>query len=496
MFFEIKEKPYGATSGAPIFNEILIPYHSGIYAQRKFNIKLLVEWIQKTPEALGIIRAMANDIVTKISFKAVDKKKTGRPSNKDPQERVLRAEMFAAQQRIKEIQLANAIDWFMTGDFYTWIGMFTDEQIKELVKKVYISRGLEFKESEFKIRDFLDEDAQRIKSINYAASETVEIDYTEEEILGYVQTTYSSFTAQNQLISPNLSVGAKRRYWEPEQIIHGKFMEMSGKVYGFTPMYADSSVIRTLGLIKDYIGMWFEKGGIPDFMFMFESMGFTNKQNIDALKESLQAYNAGAQLRGNFVGETTGKFQAIQLNKFDKDLEFRQLMIMYAGVLAFSVGFPSTRLKAIIGSDIKGSTGETDAETDAYERNLENMQDYILGLWNTQFWIPYFGVEQKFSRGYRQNEIREVQRDTQKAAYINSLAKGVKIKLSESYIKEYLGLNDEDVDEIEYSSLEEQSLAAKGILPNNKVLKGQASQAYQEEKRKQAPTDKNKQIGS
>lgn len=197
---------------------------------------------------------------------------------------------------------------------------------------------------------------------------------------------------------------------------------------------------------------------------------------------------------GNLVGETSGKFQSIQLSKFDKDMEFRQLMVMYAGLLAFSVGFPSVRLKAIIGADVKGSTGETDAETDAYQRNLENMQDYILNLWNTQLWIPHFGVVQSFSRGYRQDEVREVQRDVQKIGYLKSVDPTLKIELADEYVTKYLNLSENDFKEIKHE--EEDPLAMKGMMPNNKVIKGPASQAHQEEKRKQAPKDINKQAGS
>ncbi len=495
MYFEIKEKPIGSTSGTPLINETIIPYNTGIFAQRKFNVKLLVEWIDKTPEAIGILRAIANDIVTKISFRAVDKKRTGRPTSKSSERDIEKAEEFAAQNRLKQLQIATIIDWIKTGDFYVWLGIVSDEQKSELGNE--ITKELSEKygvQPEYKVR-YLDEDYTNIRKIRYAPSETVEIDYTETEVLGFIQSTYATFRYSPTVPSPNyLPTGFQKRYWKPNQIIHGKFMEMNGKVYGFTPLYSDSAVIRTLGLIKDFAGTFFENGGFPEYMFMFESAGFTNKQNIDELKEELQKYKNSANKHGNFVGEATGRFQAIKLNDFNKDMEFRQLMIMYSGVIAFSLGFPSSRLKAIIGADIKSSTGETDAETDAYQRNVENMQDYILNLWNTQLWIPFFGVKQSFSRGYRQDEVREVQRDVQKIAYLQSVDPTLKIELTDDYVKEYLNLDDKSVKEIKHE--EPDMMAQKGILPNNQVLKGQASQAHQNEKRAQAPKDKNKQTGS
>ncbi len=493
--FQIKERPMGATSGIPLINEVLIPHHSGIYAQRRFEVKLLVEWIQKTPEALGIIKGIAQDIVTKISFRKFEKKKMGRP--KKGTDLVEKAENFASQNRLKEMQIATVMDWIMTGDFFVWMGTISDKQMsetaKELGEEIYGRHGIEFKETETKVRKFLDEDYTDVRAIRYAPSETVEIDYTEEEVKGYVQTTYSTYPANNTASPTYLPTGIQRRYWEPKQIIHGKFMDMSGKVYGFTPMTASRPLIQTLGLIKDYAGTFFQNGGVPDWLFMFESQGFSNSQNIQEFKEDLQKYKSSAMKHGNLVAESSGKIHTVQLSKFDKDMEFRQLMVMYAGLLAFSVGFPSVRLKVIIGADVKGSTGETDAETDAYQRNLENMQDYILDLWNTQLWIPHFGVVQEFSRGYRQDEVREVQRDVQKVAYVKSLS-DAGIVLEDDYVKKYLNLDDKNVKKIDLEPKDE--FAMGGMLPNNKVIKGPASQAHQEEKKKQAPKDKNKQMGS
>ncbi|KKL95883.1 hypothetical protein LCGC14_1850130, partial [marine sediment metagenome] len=58
------------------------------------------------------------------------------------------------------------------------------------------------------------------------------------------------------------------------------------------------------------------------------------KNDLDEFKEEVGKYRANSKMRGNLVGETSGKFQAHEINKFNKDMEFRQLMIMYSGVIA------------------------------------------------------------------------------------------------------------------------------------------------------------------
>ncbi len=503
MFYEIKETPVGVTSGTPVINELIIPRGTGIYAQRRFNVRLLVEWIKRTPEALGILRAIANDVITRISFRKVDTTSMGRPSKSKGDEKVRIAQDFAAQHRVKEVQIASIMDMFMTGDFYIWIGMLDNKQIdtagNKIGKEIYSKYGLDYKA--LKIRKFIDEDLPQVQDIRYVPSETVEIDFDETEVLGYIQTTFAPFRGPRgqDVISPHhIPSGFERRYWKPKQIIHGKFMDMSGKVYGTTPMSAATPIIRTIGLIKDYTGNYFENGGLPDYLFMFESEGFTNKQNVNELKEELQKYKSSANKHGHLVGETSGRFNATKLNDNNKDMEYRALMIQYVGHLAFSLGFPSVRLKAIVGKDIKGSTGETDADTDAYQRNIENMQDYVLNLWNTQLWIPQFGVKQELLRGYRQDEVREVQRDVQRMAYLSSASKGaIKINFTEDYIRQYLNVDEKDIKSIDFE--EEDSFGdinKQAPLPNSKVFKGQAGQAHSEEKKKQAPTDPNKQMGN
>jgi len=490
MFVKIKERPSGMMSAIPMLNETLTPYGSGIYAQRRFNIKLLVNWIQKTPEAVSLLRKIGNDIVTKVEFKVVDSKKMGRPSDRQKQEKEDLADEFFNKNSGKTQLHASVMDWMMTGDNFVWIGAITDNMIKEISEKYSKSNGLEYKESEYKIRQFLDEDFTKTSKFRYVPSETVEIDYDDTEIKGYIQSTYASYKGFNNANYP--TSGFQKRYWTPDQIIHGKFMEMSGKVYGYTPMSALAPVIRTLGLIKDYAGTFFQNGGVPDWMFMFESVGMSNLKNIEFLKTQLQKYKTAAMKHGTLVGETSGRFQAIKLSDFNKDMEFRQLMIMYAGLIALSFDFPSARMKSILGSDIKSSTGETDAETDSYERSIASAQDYICGLWNTQLWIPHFGVKMQLFNSYRQDEVREAQTLVQNLSALKEMVNLGMIPTDDA-VMEIVGWSRDKFKSIE---LKQSMNPQPGQMPNDQVIKGKASQAYQNEKKRQVIQDKNKQMGN
>ena len=122
---ELKERP--------VLNSLFMP-SKDFGEPRSFNLRILLWWIKRTPECIGILKRIATDIITPFSFTAVDKPITaGRPSKVSPQKKVEdRAMEFANKNLLKHKLLALAIDWAATGDFYLWQGKVSDSQIKEI----------------------------------------------------------------------------------------------------------------------------------------------------------------------------------------------------------------------------------------------------------------------------------------------------------------------------------------------------------------------------
>ena len=175
-------------------------------------------------------------------------------------------------------------------------------------------------------------------------------------------------------------------------------------------------------------------------------------------------------------------------------MEFRMLAIYYTGVIAFSVGMPLEKIRAILGGEIKSTTGGSDISNTDYQRNIYDMQDDWETLLNTQFFNEEFGVDLKFERSAARDEVAEVMRDSQKVSLIDKMFQldwineddkiSFLAKEFPSIPKAYWNPNPEP----------EVDMMGGGMIPSSKALsKGQASEALSEEKKKQQePQAKNK----
>jgi hypothetical protein len=68
------------SSGRPLINESVMPASAGVFDARTTNMRTLMTWVKRSPEPLGIVNRIANDVVTPVSFRAIEKKGVGRPS--------------------------------------------------------------------------------------------------------------------------------------------------------------------------------------------------------------------------------------------------------------------------------------------------------------------------------------------------------------------------------------------------------------------------------
>ena len=243
--------------------------------------RTLMNWIKRTAEAIGILRQISMDVVTRINFVALpQERKGGRPvkdAGKDSEER---ASQFAKNQHLKQQLRAAVLEGVALGDGYLWKGKFNQADLKEAIYKSYKEYGIELKETEVKAMA-LDEDFVGEKTIQYVASATMHIElhksgtkirtYVQRVNLGIGTQTFPSSTIRSTSLGAvaGSNVGAPRQ-WKPEQIIHYTFMSLDGKVHGYTPMQACFPIIKTLGAIKDYHGHYFESAIVPDIVFNFE----------------------------------------------------------------------------------------------------------------------------------------------------------------------------------------------------------------------------------
>ena len=393
----------------PMYNEGGFIPSRNFTSTQPFSYKALIELIKKTPEAVGILRAIQTDICSDGHY------------FEGPKSRIDKAVKFNKDNSFKTEFNGVILDWLMFGNGALWKGKISDVKIKEATLKLQNITGIQIKETE--IKSLLDEDFFRTKLLKHAAWSTMNIDLTEDK---------TSVRGFHQTLSNNESI-----MFEPEEIIHGKFMNFDGRVYGFSPMESSINILSTLSLIKDLNGNFFENGGVPDWMFIFPTE-MANSPNVLRLEQTLQKYKSSRHKHGNMI--ITGEFESKELNKFDKDMEFRLLAIYYTGILALAFNMPMSRVSAIIGGEVKGGAASEDLSDAGYWRSISSSQDYWEDLLNTQLYEPEFGVSIRFNRGYKTDEIKEAQRDVQMFEVLNKLAQAGSI--TPEYIKLKLHIPD------------------------------------------------------
>ena len=441
----------------PVINSIFMP-SKDMGEPKEFNLHAIINIIKNTPECIGILKRISTDIVTPITFTAVEQPKTaGRPRKKPAKTPEGLARSFANKNLLKHKLLALVFDWAATGDFYLWKGRFKDNQIKELAKKHYKEFGLEYKEIDTK--QFFDEDPNKINSIEVVPASSMEIFHDGKKITEFKQWVRSR---------PGEKIPFKT-----DEIIHGKFIDINGSVYGFSPMISSFIAIKTINAIQDYNYYYFENGAKIDRAWKF--MGNPGVEYIEKFKEEIKEYISNRKAHGDIVLAGADKIETEALNEVSAIMEHRQLAIHSVGRLAFAFNMPADTLNSILGTDIKSTSGSSDIEDAGYNRNVERAQEYIEDLLNTQLFIPDFGVTMRFERQFRQDQIRQIQYMTQTIAVLEFIFKH-EIPVKDNYVY--------DLMQIDRSFLKEgtikreiEDMTAKPFAMPNKALNGPASQA-------------------
>lgn len=372
----------------PVLNSL---YVAGMMPEpRSFDLDTLIFWVKRTPECIGIIKRIATDIVTSISFKAVEEKAQGRPAKNRNISREVKAEDFLRKTNYRKKLIALVMDKLITGDYYGWIGEIPESQAQDISKEVFQSYGLEWKELDIKANF---DSSDLVNTVEIVPSSTMQIDHDEFKIKRFIQKVKSS--------------PGKERIFRPEEIIHNKLIEIDGSVYGYSPMEASFVTIKTINSIQDFAYYYFRNGAKLDRAWMFEDV--VGENFIKQFEQNLKQYRNVKRSHGDLVLGSSGKLKVESLSESEKDMQYRQLAIYSTGRLAFAFNMPADILSSILGTDIRQAAGSSDIEDAGYNRNIEQAQQDEEDLWNERFWIPYFKVEMYLDRSFKQDQIRVTQ---------------------------------------------------------------------------------------
>lgn len=251
-------------------------------------------------------------------------------------------------------------------------------------------------------------------------------------------------------------VGIRVQAYTPEEIIHFRLLRLDGKFYGFSPMASILKEMDILANVKDYARYFFEKGGVPNFMFILKNET-PQSENYKAFKKTLQLYASLANKYKSMV--VTGEVESVALNKLTRDMEFRDLAKYLTQILIMTWGVPTSRLSDIGLGDRIQSRGST-ISTEGYYRKISHVQDLLEDMINTKLLAP-FRVTMHFKKTYLQDEIREVQTDKIKTDTVEQrMTLGL---MSREQAGTYLGIDEEDLPtEEEWQKLKEMLPSKQG----------------------------------
>ena len=470
-----KTNDFQSSRHLPLLNSLFIERFSQFnpYAADN-NFKTFIKWARRSPQLMGFLGIIATDMLSdNIDFKPIDKS-SGR-------NRVLKAKAFWENNRGMDVTEETIYDMLITGIGYNWLGKIEEVQLKEFCQSAVKETMPEIKSDELEFKaarmvEILKKDSSEkiVRKLRHIASSTVSIHTDEYEVLKYIQ-----------------RVGVNTKEFSPEEILVFKLMPLDGKVFPFPPMEAILSEIYLLWLITQNYVSFFENGGKPDNVFILPKE-LAGSKNHQYLIDTLTKYKKIQNKHGNLV--FTGDLNIEKLMEIEHQMENKDLGLYLTSVLAMMYGVPVNRIPFLVGKAAAGGDSGGLADT-GYWRKISVWQSKLEGPYNRDLWVPYFGVEMKFRRGYLQDEVRE----TQNAMQMTSVAEQ-RLRLGLWTMEEagsYLNIDQEIIKEAQKQKKERDeeemktSMLRQNLENDDNVIKNQ--DAKNKAKKKQDTQNKNQQ---
>jgi hypothetical protein len=346
---------------------------------------ILWTYFKYTPELVAIVRAIVEDIMSDGWLLE------GGRNNR------IKAEKFLMKNYAKEQIASMLFDTLITGDGYLYIQRLSKYEVKGKIDSI-----LDRPEIKSIIGDELKEE------MGTRIFDSLDIDediFTARSFLAVPSSTLKAkFDKNGNVYEWVQRVGARWNTLKPDELIHFRLLRLDGKFYGFSPLASILKEMDILANVKDYARYFFEKGGVPNYLFIMPNET-PDSPNYKNFQKTLQLFSSLANKYKNLI--VTGEVEAKELNRFSKDMEFRELAKYLTQVLIMTWGVPVSRLSDVGLGDKVQARGST-VSTEGYYRKISYYQDILEDLINIELLAP-FKVRMKFKKTYLQDEIREVQ---------------------------------------------------------------------------------------
>lgn len=359
------------------------PFFDGITktlftTEANVTIETLYKVVKQSPEVLGCIEAITEDIM------ADEWKYLG---SKDA---IKRFEEFSNSSNFYKI-LTNAVyDMLITGNAYILKLDIPEEKMKRLLTIVTkdLAEKLSLKMKRKQIVEFLKQEGKTPKDLQVLKASTITINYDET----------------GKVASYHQKVGGNERVYSPKDIIHLSLINIGGEVYGFSPMEPLLSDIATLLFAKNYVGKYFENNGLPDWMFIMPEDN-PDSRNYKLLKENLKDMKKKDEKHRNLL--VTGKIDAKEIAKFNKDMEFSKLIQHFTQLILIGMGVPTHRINYTLTDSQSGS--QVNRAYEGYYKKISFVQKLIENQLNKDLFSHFGKIRIKFNRAYKIDEMREAQ---------------------------------------------------------------------------------------
>jgi len=417
--FPMMNEPMAAFSDTGAF---VHPY--GVPPTVSYDI--LWTYFKYTPEIVACVRAIVEDIMSDgWNLELIDKSKSGR--NKK-----LKAEKFLIENYAKEQIISMLYDVLVTGDGYFYVQKFSKNEVRGRIQDI-----MNMPQIKSMIGDEIKANSM-VGNIFTALEDDEDIFSPRSFIQVPSSTLKAQFDRHGNVFQWIQKVGVRFQTYSPEEIIHFRLFRLDGKFYGFSPMASILKEMDILANVKDYARYFFEKGGVPNFMFILKNET-PKSENYRNFKKSLQLFSSLANKYKNLV--VTGEVDVQPLNRLTRDMEFRELAKYLSQVLIMTWGVPVSRLSDVGLGDRVQMRGAT-ITNEGYYRKIRHMQDIVEDLINIELLKP-FGVKLNFKRQHIQDEMREVQADKIKT---DTAEQRMSLGLwDREQAAEYLGLDPNDL---------------------------------------------------
>lgn len=351
------------------------------------DYKSLWNIFMASPEAIAPCDTIVTDIISD-GYKI-------KPIKDGDETAIKKATAFLESNQFKtHILPSQILDELVTGDAYVYTVRSNPDKYKEAIKA--IARRLPLKNSksrEYLYYSLMDEDEFSAKKLINIASSTVKIFHDQHgSVLKYQQV-----------------IGVNKAEFTPKELIHWKYRNINGKVYGFCPMKSIIGELSLLAAIKDSAGNAFENGGTPMHMFNLPEE-VPNSPNVKFLQEQLKDLKANMLEHRNLI--TTGKVEVDAFENITATMQYRELMEQMTRIIYTVWGVPPAKMGQSGGD--KGGAYDSGLATEGYYRRISHLQDNIFSEYNAQLMIPEFKVQLIPNKAYLQDEMKETQMTKQK----------------------------------------------------------------------------------